>query len=63
MLGIKEGLGGRLLLAQAEGTQGKGTGALGEYGARWGLGSLDAQQGCLVLHTCGTEIHETDGDG
>lgn len=63
MLGIEEERGGRLLPARAEGTQGKATGALCEYGAQCGLGSLGAQQGCLALHTCGTETHETDGDG
>lgn len=61
--GTEEGLGGRLLPALAEGTQGRATGALGGFGALWGHGSLGAQQGYLVLHTCGTGFHETDEDG
>lgn len=61
--GTKEGLEGQLLLALAEGTQGRVTGALRGCGALWGHGSLGAQRGYLVLHTCGRGFHETDGDG
>lgn len=63
VLGTEEGLEGQLLPAQEEETQGRVTGALGESGALWGHGSLGAQRGYLVLRTCGTGFHETDGDG
>lgn len=62
-LGTEEGLGGQLLLAPVEGTQGRVTEALGASGALWGHGSLGARQGYPVLHTCGTGFHETGGDG
>lgn len=61
--GTEEGLGGQLLLALAEGTQGRVTGTRGGSGAPWGHGNLGALLGYLVLHTCGTGFHETDGDG
>lgn len=54
---------GQLLLAQAAGTPGRGTGARGGSGALWDHGSLGAHRGCLVLHTYGTRFHGTDGDG
>lgn len=62
-LGTEEGLGGQLLLALAEGTRGRATGNLGGPDALCDHGSLGAQHGYLVLHTCGTGFHETDGDG
>lgn len=62
-LGTEEGPRGQLLLALAEGTQGRGTAALGGYGVLWDHGSLGAQRGCLVLHTYGTRFHEIDADG
>lgn len=62
-LGTEEELGGRLLLAPAEGTQGRATKDLGGSGALQGLGSPGAQLGYLVLRTCGRGFRETDGDG
>ncbi len=62
-LETEEGLGGRLLLAPAEGTQGRATEDLGGSGALRGLGSPGGQRGYLVLRTCGRGFHERDEDG
>lgn len=62
-LGTEEGLGGQLLPALAEGTQGRATEALGASGALRGHESQGARLGYLLLHTCGTGLHETDEDG
>lgn len=62
-LGTEEGLGGQLLPALAEGTQGRVTEALGAFGVLRVHESLGARLGYLLLHTCGTGLHETDEDG
>lgn len=59
----EEGLRGWLLGVQVKGTQGRGTGAPGEYGDLGRHGNRDGRQGYLVRHTCGKELREKDEDG
>jgi len=63
VLGTEEGLRGRPLRALAEGTQGRGTGDPGGYGAPYDHEIQGGQQGYPALHTCGKGSRETDGDG